>query len=115
MSCGCKGGGTSEIESVKFDGVNYLSRIINFLIITTLFVIGSPFILLFAIGLIFHQTVLNKPNSISNLVKTIIYFRNKYSNRVEDEGEDEDEVEDEEDFDDLEIIGLERVEKNEKL
>lgn len=114
MGCACKGGENKEIESVKIEETNILIRIFNFFIISILLVIVGIFAFIGAFVLVFNQTVLNKTNKISDIIKVLLYFKDKIIRKNKDDDEDDDEDEGV-DFneDDYEVVGMEKIEKNE--
>lgn len=109
MSCGCKGGENNEINSVKIEETNYIVRIFNFFIISLILVILTPFLMIGIVILVFNQTILNKTNKISDIIKVLLYFKDKIGKKKNSE----DELEDFDNIEDLEIFGVEKINKNE--
>lgn len=110
MGCACKNGSNDEINSVDVEKTNILVRIFNFILIIFLIVIMTPFLMIGVIVMAFNQTVLNKTNKISDIIKVLLYFKEKIIKSKKNSNDD-----DEIDFDgdDFEIVGVEKIDKNE--
>lgn len=107
MGCGCKG------EPLKVDEkdlkINYtiLNGIFNFIIVMFFLIIISPIILIGVTYLVFNQTVLNKENKVSDIVKIVLLLKNKFFKEKDDDDEDDDD-----DLENYEVI-TEKWVKNE--
>lgn len=108
MGCACKNGDNTEINSVKIEETNIIVRFFNFLIVTFLLLFITPFLMLGIIVMVFNQTILNKTNKISDIIKVILYFKEKIIKNKKD-ADDDDEINF--DDDDFEIVGVEKIEK----
>ena len=112
MACGCKGDSPKKNDLNEDNKINFtiFNGIFNFILIMFILLILSPILFIGVTYLVFNQTVLNKENKISDLVKPILILKNKFFNR--EENDEDDDVEDDLD-DDYEVVGLETIVRNE--